>query len=221
MISHHDSACYANRLEKYAKRYGFSVALPGYQQELVSGSVLKRPYVLAPSCDMLFHILEIGKPEIGKTTLHHAGTSASLTYSMRHVAKRIIGVERFVVQNHPCIEFDTIHTPTFGHTCPNCELLVAEPASKTGAVVITPAGAPGLFHLLFDCALPAPDGGESSSTPYSEDLSCDDDERCSTMDGYACTPLAKARCGGGVHKRSSRSARRLHNNRPTISSTRR
>ena len=169
------------------------MALPGYQHELVSDSVLERSYVMAPSCDMLFHIVSLGKPEMGRTTLHHAGASASLSYSMRHVAKRVTGSERWVVQHHPSIEVDTIHTPAFGHTCPNCDLLVAEPASKTGAVVIASAGAPGLFHLLFDCDLTTPNGGESNSTTYSDDFGCDDDdEKCSTLDGYACTPLAKA-----------------------------
>ena len=188
--SRHDSFCYAARLEKYAKRYGFAVALPGYQQELVSRTLLARPYVAAPCYDMFFRVEEIGKPEAGRTTIHFADRSAALAYSMRHAAKSVTGVERFVAQNHPSIEVKVIHTPDFGHTCPNCEKLVAEPASKTGAVVITSAGLPGRYHLLFDCVLP---DRSSDDTSYS-DLPCDDDEEacCNTLDGYACTPLVKA-----------------------------
>ena len=193
MDSRCDSGNYAGRLEKYSKR-GFCIALPGYQQELVSANLLKRPYVFAKSCDTLFHIIQIGKPECGQTTLHHAGASASLAYSMRHVAKRVTGSERWVVQNHPSVQLETIHVPAIGRTCPDCDLLVAEPASKTGAVVITATGAPSVFHLLFDCALPVPDGGDSNSTTCSEDLGhdIDEEEKCSTFDGYSCTPLAKA-----------------------------
>ena len=186
--SRHDSFCYATRLEKYAKRYGFAVALPGYQRELVSRTVLERPYVVAPCYDMLFRVEEVGKPEASHTTIHYTDRSATLAYSMRHAAKLVTGAERFVAQTHSSIEVKTIHTPEFGHTCPNCDRLVAEPASKTGAVVITTTGLPGRFHLLFDCALP---DRSDDDMPYG-DLPCDDEEGCHTLDGYACTPLAKA-----------------------------
>ena len=48
-------------------------------------------------------------------------------------------------------------------------------------------GVPGRYNLLFDCALPSVEDG----TPFS-DFVWDECDRCSTIEGYACTPLVKA-----------------------------
>ena len=64
--SRFDSASYATRLEKYALRHGFAIALPGYRSDLVSQAVLERSYVSATTYNLVFQINPVGKPEKGE-----------------------------------------------------------------------------------------------------------------------------------------------------------
>ena len=56
MMSHHHSAAYARRLEKYASR-GFAIALPGFDASLLSQDIRTSSYVLMKKRNLLLKVL--------------------------------------------------------------------------------------------------------------------------------------------------------------------
>ncbi len=142
--SRFDSASYATRLEKYALRHGFAIALPGYRSDLVSQAVLERSYVSAPTYNLVFQINHVGKPEKGEMKMQYAGNNTVLHYGLRHEASLVNGALKWVCQNHPAMVVNTVSTPDVMHAvCPKCEQLQA------GAVVIATSGAPPIAKQLF------------------------------------------------------------------------
>ena len=93
MMSHHHSAAYARRLEKYASR-GFAIALPGFDASLLSQDIRTSSYVLMKKRNLLLKVLcDQDAPGLSLVTMP-AKTKVRNVHCRKQKAKRVSGVQR-------------------------------------------------------------------------------------------------------------------------------
>ena len=182
--SKHNSKTYAHRLEKYAKRHGFAVGLPGFRPDRVTEKLLIENYIYVKARDLLVKVEQYGMPSLGRTSARILDNKSEIQYSMAHRVSTVQGLKRLLVWD--AFHKGTVHvrhaqSPTVHAPVCECGQNRTE-SSSPNTVVVKSAGAAGAYFLLWGVELP------DSDAEAAEDAQ----ESVNDIDGYFCTPIERA-----------------------------
>ena len=181
--SKHHSKTYCQRLEKYSKRHGFAVGLPGFRPEHVTEKILTESYIFVKDRDLLVKIEQYGMPSVGHAAARLLDNKTEIQYSMAHRVSTVHGLKRLLVWDgfrKGSVNVRHAQSPAVHPPVCDCGQRRAETFSPN-TVVVKSAGAQGAYFLLWGVEL-----------PDSEAEVEDPQESVSDIDGYFCTPIERA-----------------------------
>ena len=106
-----DSASYCTRLEKYASRYGFRVALPGFQPRYVNRELLDASYLFVTDLDLLLRATDAER-RAGECAVLFGGRRETISYTARVSTTLVSDVQRLVLRGcAQSLEISNVCTP--------------------------------------------------------------------------------------------------------------
>ena len=189
--SNADSASYAHRLEKYATRYGFRVAVPGLQVRHLKRELLDGSYIFVSDLDLMLRVTNAER-RVGECVVSFGGRRESISYTAKISTTLVSDTQRLFLRGcaQP-LKISHVCTPR-PVPCELCQTVGIDEDSLSEAVVVSPTGAPGDFdvfagpslgeHVDSDFVCCGILGGSRRPCPNGID----------NMAGYSCTPIARA-----------------------------
>ena len=191
MQSSADSASYCTRLEKYASRYGFRVALPGFQPRYVNRELLDASYLFVTDLDLLLRATDAER-RAGECAVLFGGRRETISYTARVSTTLVSDVQRLVLRGcAQSLKISNVCTPR-PVECEFCQTLGIDQDSLSESVIVAPTGSPGFFDVF---------AGPGLGEHVDSDFVC-----CGVLDGsrrvcpngvdnlagYSCTPICRA-----------------------------
>ena len=148
-----DSPSYCHRLEKYASRYNFKVALPGFQRGHVKREALHASYLLVTSVDLMLRVLS-SETGTGECTISFGGRRETIAHTMQHCTKLVSNMQRLVLLGSAdkTLKISRVATPK-PIPCELCQTMSVQQDSLDEAVIVAPVGAPGNYNVFMGASL--------------------------------------------------------------------
>ena len=157
------------------------MGVPGFEPELVSRRVLDADYIYVEDRDLLTRVESHLDPGDRTATARFRHHESAVRYAMCHRVSKVAGLERMAVMDRrqkSSLAIKVVNTPNPKPSTDDGPLSV-EPGTTT---VVRSAFLPNQYHIFWDVTL----GNRN------EQALDDDDERGCFVDGYSCTPIARA-----------------------------
>jgi hypothetical protein len=189
--SHVDSTSYAHRLEKYATRYGFRVAMPGFQPRYVKQELLDASYLFVTDLDLMLRVCAV-EGRAGECAVSWGGRRETITYTAKLSTKLVSDAQRLVLMGSARpLKMSRVCTPK-PTPCHWCQTMSIDEDVLAETVVVSPTGSPGDFDVFAGPGL-----GQNTNKDF---VCCDilDGGRrfCpngnDNLAGYSCTPIVRA-----------------------------